>query len=195
MWLLLLLAALAALSTINIYATELGSSTEIALGTIDCEPLLKTATFLATPPAPLGLALCLGTHDLPHHSCFVYHESANGVLQGKFQLFVDATGVQRVSFGAAADVMVDIVEVVHSPAPDLKPFLALQNLVQPVDTKTVLRKSVVTDEAGAESVVEEMVEEVVQPDTRSWVQKNWMYIVPPLILLFITAPVNESPAQ
>lgn len=186
----------AAASTINIYGRELGTESEVAIGQIRYDSETKAALFDPVTSNGLGRQLCLGTHELPNHKCFVYHEQANGSLQGKFQLFMDGNDIVRLSFSASTgDLSVEVIETTYGPAPNLQPVaVESTSAQQPLQTKTVVRKRIVKNENGEESEVEEQVTEVTEVDNRSWVQKNWMYIVPPLVLFLIVAP-GDTPAE
>lgn len=192
---LLLLASLAALTSISIYARDVTNNAKIPLGAILLDDDRKIATFTADPIKGIGKAVCLGTSDLPGHDCFSYHELANDKLQGSFQVIVDESGIQRISFTPAArDLAVDVVEVKRAPGPNLLPVAMDLQVAPKTQSKMVTRKRVVVDDEGVETIVEEEVLEVLEDDKRSWVQKNWMYIVPPLILFLIFAP-NEPPKE
>lgn len=189
-----LLVTITALSTIKIYGRNLGSDLETAIGEIKYDSETRTASFEPNSPTDLGTHLCLGTHDLPNHKCFVYHEQSNGSLKGKFQLFLNEDYILRLSFSPSSEhLSVQVIEPVYGPAPNLKPVaMETTSAQQPLETKTVVRKRILKDENGVETEVEEEVTEVIGVDNRSWVQKNWMYIVPPLILFLIVAP-NDGP--
>lgn len=48
------------------------------------------------------------------------------------------------------------------------------------------------DDNGVE-VTREIEEEVEVPvDDRSWIQKNWMYVVPPLLIFMLAGGGNEQ---
>lgn len=190
--LVLLLASLVALSSIDIYAQDVHSKSEVSLGAIHFDHQSKSASFSATGADVVGTSLCLGTHDIPGQECFVYQEAADGKLGGSFQLFVDQNGIQRLSFSPSLEEFsAEIIEISHGAGPNMLPLFQEKTAQKP-QTSTVVRKRVVTDEDGVESVVEEEVVEVIEEDNRSWVQKNWMYIVPPLVLFLLFAPVDEQ---
>lgn len=192
---LLLLASLAALSSISIYARDVTNNAKVSIGSILFDNQRKIAAFSAEPAPGISKTVCLGTDDLSGHDCFVYHQLAGEELQGSFQVFVDESGIQRISFAPSAEKLaVGVVEVSRAPGPNLLPVAMELQPAPKAQTKLVMRKRVVIDDEGVETVVEEEVLEVVEEDNRSWVQKNWMYIVPPLVLFLIFAP-NEPPKE
>lgn len=191
---LLLLASLVALSSLSIYARDIDNDVRTTIGAILFDEKTNIAAFNPVTVGNIGKAVCLGTDDLPNHECFVYHELSKEELQGRFQIIVDESGIRRISFAPSAEeLVVGVVEVTRAPAPNLLPVAMELQAVPKPQTKQVMRKRVIVDDAGVESVVEEEVLEVVEQDNRSWVQKNWMYIVPPLVLFLIFSP--EPPKE
>lgn len=191
----LLLASLVALKYINLYGKDVYSDAVYSLGGIDYNPDSKSANFQSQDIRTYSSSLCLGTLDLPDHDCFVYHELGNKNLEGKFKLFVSEVGIQRISFEASPEKLsVDVVEVGHGPTPNLLPEVPVKKPEQQ-QKKTVVRKRVVKNDNEEEIVVEEVVLEMAEEDTRSWVQKNWVYIVPPLIIFMLFAPADDKSSK
>lgn len=194
MFIIILLATTAAaLTSIDVYGRDLFSHFELPLGTITYNEEDQAVAFNAKDLWLGSDSLCLGTRDLPDHDCFVYHELAGGQLTGKFQLFTNDAGVYRLSFSPSLhELTVEVIEVQNGPGPNLNPVMKDTRPATQAKPTPVLRKRVVKGDDGSETIVEEEVLEVVEEDNRSWVQKNWMYIVPPLVLFLVLLP-GDSP--
>lgn len=191
--LLLWTASALASNHILIFARNLDSLSVAELGSLNYD--LSTAKLEFTEdsyeitPGPY----CIGTRDLASKECFAYVE-VNDQLGGDFVLYVDDKNeMTELSFLRSQEVglRLRLKKVVTNIVPNLEPFQGQQQVKQPV-TQRVTRKRVVENENGEKVEVEEVIEEVVPVDERSWIQKNWMYVVPPLLLLLVLSPEDKQ---
>ncbi|KAG7663795.1 uncharacterized protein J8A68_002655 [[Candida] subhashii] len=145
------------------------------------------------------LGYCFGTNDLPNHECFSYTKGIKSLKSVQFHVFLDqASQIQHISVNYDSETndndgpQVIIHPFELAPSPNLNPeslkgkqkkeSSAGQQRVEKVIQKKIIK---VKDENGNE-IEKEIEQEVeVEVDDRSWIQKNWMYIVPPLILFLM----------
>ncbi|KAI5957843.1 hypothetical protein KGF57_003110 [Candida theae] len=110
---------------------------------------------------------CIGTKDIHHHDCFSYHTNLANLSHAVFHLFLDGDGdVERLSL-SFDDKLNEPKVVKHkilvAPGPNLTPA----SINKPREEQK--------NGGGGEGIE-------VPVDNRSWIQKNWMYVVPPLII-------------
>lgn len=178
------LLALAYLQEVVVYSQRFADHHTAEFGRLSLGGASGTPQFLLTSAPENGL-FCLGTSDLPGRECFAYHE-VDGPLTGKFLVHVSSGEIKDVSFARGDGFSVEAVEPRTAPQPNLHP--AAKPVVQAPATKKVVRKRVVENDDGDKVEIEEEVEENVEVDTRLWIQKNWMYVVPPLVIFMIMSP-------
>ncbi|OBA21305.1 hypothetical protein METBIDRAFT_11843 [Metschnikowia bicuspidata var. bicuspidata NRRL YB-4993] len=202
LFLLFSLASLVALQEFSIYTLNTVTSQESELGLLSYDPGQNSALFrphLDLPSAKGSYSVC--ARDLACSApCFAYQEIGENTPQGlggKFKVAVGDDGsVTYISFERGEDpahFACLVARVETAPTPNLNPFhrqAAQQN--RKVQTQKVVRKKVVENDNGEKVEVDEETDEVVDVDSRSWVQKNWMYIVPPLVLFLIFSPAENK---
>lgn len=173
-----LLAFIAAVqaASLEIFATNVHTGDRSDLGVLSFSP--ESANFSVRATLAAG-DYCLGT-DVAE--CFSYSEVKEG-LSGEFVVYMDGPEVENLAFVAGTNgLSLRVEHVAAAPVPNLQPPQeeVKQNMVK---QKVMKKKTVKTDDGETVEVEEEVEEEVV--DNRSWVQRNWMYIVPPLVLLLL----------
>lgn len=185
----LLLATLCAAQVLY-YARGLDSAQKVPVGTLSFAEGTLEAQFASADPALQPGLYCIGTDDLPGKSCFAYLE-VSGRLGGKFVAFVGPDGeLVDVTFVQGPGELSGTAEVRNRAAQPQYDETFRQK--EPVKTQKVTRRKVVENEAGEKVEVEETVEEVVEVDNRSWIQKNWLYVVLPLVLFLVLAPDDKK---
>lgn len=116
---------------------------------------------------------CIGT-SYKSLGCFNYM-SLDTVRDKLVQLQLNQEGdIERLSLISGANDRILLKPCESHPVPNLKPIGAKGQKPKKEPTKKV-------DENGQE----------VEEDDRSWIQKNWMYVVPPLLILFMSLPADE----
>lgn len=188
-----LLLAAAAADKIQFFAHNLDTQEEVQLGSIDYDLQASRSEFWAENLPIVPGAYCVGTKDLPGKECFAYLET-DADIAGEFVVYVDNKDqLAEVSFlRGKSGLTSSVKKVTANVVPNLNPSQG-QQVKEPVIQK-VTKKRVVENENGEEVEIEEEVEEAVAVDERSWIQKNWMYIVPPLLLFLLLAP-EDKPAE
>lgn len=178
-------------SKIVFFAQNLETQNNVQLGSLEYDQQSSTSAFSPENHPTEAGSYCIGTKDLPGKECFAYLETT-GDITGQFVIYVDNKNeLTEVSFLRGANVLDSRVERIKTNVvPNLNPSQG-QPIKEPVVQK-VSRKVVVQNEDGEDVEIVEEVEEVVPVDDRSWIQKNWMYIVLPLVLVLLVAP-EEKP--
>lgn len=161
---LILFSVFTLTNCIDIYARPLNSQQLLEIGTIDEKGAFDKI------PATITEPVCLGTKDLPNHECFAV------VLDLDKYLFV----VQLDQFDKVQGISVSlgdrkIQKPVKVPPPNLRP-----------NTKKVQGQAQTQTQGQNKAQNEEKEVE------KSWIQKNWMYIVPPLLILFVVLGDDEK---
>lgn len=146
--------------SISLYAKPVAGGSQVSIGSLETEGFNLETKNVVLPAGDY----CVGTGSLPNHECFSYVSHTKGdILAGLVVTLALDESIARLSIGK------DGVKVkpAHSlPSPNLKPA---------------------TIEKKKEKVVDEKGEEV-EEDTRSWIQRNWIYVVPPLLIFMLVAP-------
>lgn len=175
------------------FAHSLDTLEEIQLGSIDFDQESSSSAFLAEKNQFVPGPYCIGTRDLPGKECLAYLETDGGI-SGEFVVYIDSKNeLAEVSFFRGKSGLSSTVrKVTANVVPNLNPSQG-QQVNEPVIQK-VTKKRVVENEAGEKVEIEEEVEEEVTVDDKSWIQKNWMYVVPPLLLFLVFAP-EDKPAE
>ncbi|KAM9928272.1 hypothetical protein OXX59_001939 [Metschnikowia pulcherrima] len=197
---ILCLLTVVASQEISIYTKNVDSGQNQDLGILIYDASLREASFSAFPdtfPESGAFSICARDPD----SCFAYQEikeKSGQSLGGEFLITITENGtIQSLSFSRGSEPNVYAAKVgvlAEAPKPNLNPYnkRSAQDNKQQVQTQKVIVKKLVENEKGEKIEVEEEVEEVVEADNRSWVQKNWMYIVPPLVLFLIFSPEDKK---
>lgn len=185
----LLSVALAEQLQITSRNVETGAKTEV--GILDFDASTSDSTFHPSAALTAG-SYCIGTTNLPRKDCFTYLEVSDAGLGGSFVLYVDEHNkVSDIAFFLApSEIQTTVQKIGKGPVPNLSPSNA-EKVVKP-PTQKVIRKKVVETEDGETVEIEEEVEEIVTEDNRSWVQKNYIYIVPALLVAMVLLPDGEE---
>lgn len=192
------LAAQAAAREYQIFATSLQSSIAIPIGSVAYDKGLKQGFFTSEDSVIEDGDYCVGTKDLLNHECFAYTEVGDGatILSGKsleLQLNSDEE-VEQIALVEKGQRQIIISTAAKQPIPNLNPVHATKQANQGPSkvTKKVTVKETVVDEEGNEVEVERerVVEE--EEDTRSFIQKYWMYIVPAVLLVASSMTPEED---
>lgn len=182
----LFLATIVYATQLLIFARSLDDTKLVGLGSITVDGL--QSTFEASDASLAAGSYCVGTDSLPEKECFAYLE-VGGVFGGEFVVYVDGNEVIDLTFAQNLDNVTSRVASVGAAAePIMKPHAVAQKVV----TQKVKRKVLVENENGEQVEIEREDEEIVEPDNRSWVQKNWLYLALPLVLIFIMAPEEKA---
>lgn len=187
--------SLVALQEIGIFTRNIDTKQEQDIGVLTYGSQNATSAFQAYSDISFGkghYSVC--ARDLETvPGCFGYQEGPG--FGGDFQILVNGAGtIEGLSFvrGKVPLVFGSLVKSVESaPKPNLNPYNR-QTAQSQAQTLKVVQKKVVENEAGEKVEVEEEIEQVVETDNRSWVQKNWMYIIPPLVLFLIFSPDEKK---
>lgn len=180
--------------TLDIYYRSITSNSKVNLGEIRYDPQTNTSSFTEKSALPKHESLCLGTDKLPNNECFIYLETKEQPPTGNFVVLVDDSGLP-------SDVSLELHKgeiwgaqtkpIAKGPVPNFEP--ANREVSQePVKKKTVKKITTTKVENGEEIQIEEEIIEEEEEDNRSWVQKNWLYIVIPLVILMFLSPEDEK---
>lgn len=182
--------------TIDVFARSMTSNQKLVFGEITYDPASNSTLYNAKIESlPQHETLCLGTKDLPQSECFFYLETFENPPSGDFVVFVDDAGQLShltVEIHNQGKWGVQSRHVSKGPEPNLNPINRQQVQKEPVKQKIVTKRTTTKVENGETIEVEEEVTEEVEEDTRSWVQKNWMYIVIPLLIILVMSPEEEK---
>ncbi|EGV66629.1 hypothetical protein PSN45_002761 [Yamadazyma tenuis] len=177
-WILSQVAANSDENTIRLYAKSLTTRESIDIGSISVDEKSK-AQFISSEKSFGEGEFCVGTADVAHHECFAV-ASGPSIATGVFVVQLDQLkhiGSISLQNDASTSSRVAVKSAKVVPAPNLKPS------TKPPKPQPEIRrvKQTTTDSTGATVEVEVEVEE----EPKSWIQKNWMYVVPPLLILFV----------
>ena len=143
-------------------------------------------------------AYCIGTKDVHNNECFSYQTNLQNLNHAIFNLYLDGDGdILRLSL--SFDDKLDKPQVkrrkqIIAAQPNLNPDSMKKQREEQKNggnggqvVEKVKQKKVITEiDANGVEVTREIEEEVEVPvDDRSWIQKNWMYIVPPLLIFML----------
>ena len=164
----------AQLLSVQIFAKPL-SSKPITLGTLHYDENTTHASFFQNDLAIDDGHYCIGTSDLPNLECFTYTKLSKSTLGTKLLLVhLDADkNIAHLSMSTASvsknpiesSIQVAISKVNYDPKPIKK--------TKPEKTQT--NPGATEEEAP-----------------KSWIQKNWMYVVPPLLIIFVLLGEDEK---
>lgn len=172
--------ASSALAEVNIFAKSSDASgASFSIGSISDDLTFNQLEY------SLSGEYCIGTDDLPNHQCFAFIKSED---QSRINLIInkDSEGILRIQINPNPSVEESIVIISHDDQKGPSPIM------HPVHKNKQQNQN--KDESSTSSGVGEDGEEIVVDD-RSFIQKNWMYIVPGLILLFMGLGAEEPPAK
>lgn len=187
MYLPILLLISTVVADISIFANPLDGTSKINVGSI-----ISTESnhfeFNQVNSLPANIDYCIGTEDLANHECFGYFKAKSD--NGKLKLLVKGDSNEGVIYKILINPDINsgkdliIVGEEKGPSPILNP---VHSQKQKPGKKSGVNSNAAPEGGEAEDDVEE--EEV---DNRSFVQRNWMYIVPGLILLFMGLSPEEE---
>ncbi|XYA00280.1 hypothetical protein QA089_002816 [Meyerozyma guilliermondii] len=166
-----ILSFLHAVNAVSLSLTAQGADHKFhSLGTVELTP--EKSEFIAGALALEPGYYCVGTKDLPGHECFTYTYLDGGMDHKAVQVTVDNGQVMQLALIHNEDEKaVKIVSAAVGPNPNMDPV--------PLQSKK--KKAVQQEEKEDGEEVE-----------KSWIQKNWMYIVPPLMILMMLLPADEE---
>lgn len=192
--LILALCGVAIGQSIEVYARHLSPAADsFTLGALSYDSDSHTASFTPQQLSIPNGDYCIGTSE---NDCFSLASLDDGVSLFKNKQF-------SIQLGAAGEVLhislinsklkdVLVKPATSHPVPNLNPAHAQKQAKAP--QRKVVTK-IVEDENGNQ--IEEQVEvEEIEEDTRSFVQKYWMYIITALFLvLALFSGEEEAPAK
>lgn len=163
--------ARAQLLTVHIYAKPLSSSESIGLGSLHYDKNTTHASFTQNDLTIDDGHYCIGTTDLPNLECFTYTKLFKSTLLTKLllvhldadkniaRLSISSSALQSESNPADSSIQLSLSFVKYDPKP-------IKRLAQPKKP-------------------ENQHENIEKDSPTSWIQKNWMYVVPPLLIMFL----------
>ncbi|EMG49209.1 hypothetical protein SBY92_000582 [Candida maltosa Xu316] len=197
--LIISIASAAETTRINLFIKSIDdASSSDSIGFIDNDSVY----LMEETPLNPDKFYCIGTKDLENHECFTFLNGVDSLNHTVIDAFMDKDNAEIVrlslTFAEESTNKLRKHRFAKSPVPNLNPD-SLKKLkqqqqqsqekgkVEIVKQKRIIK---VTDDEGNE--VEKEIEEEIEVDNRSWIQKNWMYIVPPLILFLIMGGDNKQ---
>ncbi|CAH2352092.1 endoplasmic reticulum membrane protein complex subunit 10 [[Candida] railenensis] len=186
MYLPILLLISTVVADINIFANPLDGTSKINIGSIIATES-NEFKFNQVNSLSANIDYCVGTEDLANHECFGYVEAKSD--NGKLKLLVKRDSnegtIHKISINPDINSEQDLIVVgeERGPSPILNP---VHSQKQNAAKKGGVNSNAASDSGEAGEDVEEEV------DNRSFVQKNWMYIVPGLLLLFMGLSPEEE---
>lgn len=177
-------ASLTETRRIDIHAKRLGDANAISAGYISYDENL--ANFTVDNEIPEG-KYCIHASEFP---CFSLASHKGGPMVGTFTLFLGPEGVENLAYIAdnQDEAHAEINKIAAGPEPD---FSAATLAPKKIVTQKVKRTKVVEVD-GQKVEVEEEIEEVVPEDTRLYIQKYWMYLIIPVVVLMLTPEDKED---
>ncbi|KAG5420846.1 hypothetical protein I9W82_002727 [Candida metapsilosis] len=187
------IATLASSKRINLFIKPIDQAASDPIGFIENE-----AVYLMDVDLQPDQAYCIGTKDVHNNECFSYQTNLQNLNHAIFNLYLDGDGdISRLSL--SFDDKLDKPQVkrrkqIIAAQPNLNPDSMKKQREEQKNggnggqvVEKVKQKKVITEiDANGVEVTREIEEEVEVPvDDRSWIQKNWMYIVPPLLIFML----------
>lgn len=190
---LLYLISLALAQTVKVYARLPYTTNELEIGSIvvdDNGPLMSGEVSSAIDE---DAHYCIGTNDLSNHGCFAY---TGNTKNAKFVVQTSGTEIVKLHLNpdSAAPLVVSVDDgATLGPTPIMRPVHKQKHSSKQPTRKRIRPRKQLAERAKEEEVAaEEEEEEEEEVDDRSWVQKNWMYIVPGLLILFVGLGSDEQ---
>ncbi|CAH6718427.1 hypothetical protein CLIB1444_01S06480 [[Candida] jaroonii] len=166
---------MAEVQRISLYGTGLSDKEHIELGHLEINKNNLKGMYLPCRIDSIDSEFCIGAKDIPGSECFY---KTNDLSNKQFVVYIDNGKVDYLTIRESNDKhKVLVKETPKAPQPNLNPSNKPKKA--PVEVKTV--KTFKTDENGNKI---EVTQEIEEPP-KSWIQKNWTYIVPPLLILFV----------
>lgn len=204
-----LLTSVVSSKRINLFIKPIDQTTTDPIGFIENE-----AVYLMDVDLQPDQAYCIGTKDIHNNECFSYQSNLPNLTQAVFNLFLDEDGdILRLSLSfdnKLGKPQVKRRKQVIAAQPNMNPDSIKKqreeqqqqkkagsggdgggSIVEKVKKKKLIKE---IDANGVEVTreIEEEIEVEVPIDDRSWIQKNWMYIVPPLLIFMLAGGGNEQ---
>lgn len=177
---MLTLCGVAFAQVIEIYARHLSSPNSVPIGALNYNREDKSATFTPQEVSFEPGAYCISTSDSDCLTLTKIEESSTILENKQFAIQLDAAGeVLHITLTNSNLKGVLVRPATSGPVPNLDPVSAQKQVKAP--QKKVITK-IVEDENGNQIEEQVEVDEEVE-DTRSFVQKYWMYIITGLFLL------------
>lgn len=137
---------------------------------------------------------CIGTKALADHDCFAYLkvELESDLSNKNIQLHLDELNeIKQLALVELKQVLVRHVGRISQP--NLNPAHA-STVKKSGKVEHVIEKQVIVeiDEEGNE--VEREIDVEVEVDGRSWIQKNWIWLVVPLLFVMLLPEDKEKKA-
>lgn len=172
---------------IQLYARSLVDNSKISLGSIDVDS--KKLTLQES----IEGEYCIGTDDIADSECISYY---NGKLnEFGVNVYLDESGnVEFISLGSDG---VTVHPFNEGAKPNLNPVVKSKAKGKTPKVEKVIQKKLVKiiDEDGNEQEQEQEVEVEVAVDERSFIQKNWIYIVIPLIMFLMATGEGKGESK
>lgn len=164
----------AQLLTVQIYANPLSSKPTV-LGSLHYDKNTTHVSFTQNDIVIDDGLYCIGTKDLPSLECFTYTKLSKSTLGTKVLLVhLDShKNIAHLSMSTSTSV---------SKKPSESSIQVAVSRVQ-YDPKPI--KSKQPEKAQNSS-------ETTEEAPKSWIQKNWMYVVPPLLIMFVLLGEDEK---
>ncbi|CUM53175.1 unnamed protein product [Debaryomyces tyrocola] len=172
--LVLISIAHAQLLSVQIYAKPL-SSKPITLGSLHYDKNTTHASFTQNDLAIDDGNYCIGTTDLPNLECFTYTKLSKSTLGTKL-LLVHLNADKNIAHLSMSTASV-------SKNPSESPIQVAVSKVN-YDPKPIKNTKPEKTQTNPEATEEE--------SPKSWIQKNWMYVVPPLLIMFVLLGEDEK---
>lgn len=149
---------------ILLYAESVDNALKVEIGTINYDRLAGAANFSRTDAPFLLDEYCIGTNIEP---CYVCGMLSDDILKERL-----------VRLHLAPDKSVDYISLGPKDTKDVK---IIPNTKAPSPIFEV-RETADTEKTPLD----------VNSKQKSWIQQNWIYVVPPLLILFFLLPEEEA---
>ncbi|KAI5959265.1 uncharacterized protein KGF55_005415 [Candida pseudojiufengensis] len=176
---------------INLYVKSINDGSTDPIGFIDNDSI----HLMEIEPQH---SVCIGTKDIYNNECFSYQNYIPSFNYSIFNLFLDEDNdVFRIALSFDDTLQKPTIRKhkhITAPQPNLNPDSLKKQREQQAkqnnnggnqQTEKVIRKKTIVEiDSDGNEITKEIDEVIETVDDRSWIQKNWMYIVPPLLILF-----------
>ncbi|KAK6874129.1 hypothetical protein K6H11_001773 [Candida tropicalis] len=175
---------------INLFIKPIDGQSSDSIGFIN-----DNSVYLVDTELDPSKSYCIGTKDLENHECFTFINGVSSLNNTVIDAFIDENGdITRLAlnFDESSKPTIRKHKVHPAAIPNMNAESIKKQRQQQQQqaqnsgkVRVVKQKKLIKyiDDEGNE--VEKEIEEEVEIDERSWVQKNWMYIVPPLLLFLV----------
>ncbi|KAI5957273.1 hypothetical protein KGF54_000201 [Candida jiufengensis] len=193
------LISLVSSKRINLFIKPINDDTSDPIGFIDNDSI----HLMEIEPQQ---SICIGTKDIYNNECFSYQKNIQSFNNTVFNLYLDEDNdIFRISLSFDDKIQKPTVKKhkhIISPQPNLNPDSMKKQREQQSEQqnggnaqkieKIITKKKIIEKDSNGNEIIKEVDEEIEQVvDDRSFIQKNWMYIVPVLILLLVGGGGNQ----